>query len=111
MRLDLSKIRAAVKSDHTEWRRHALLRATERGITLEQALQVILEGDIIEDYPQAKPYPACLMMAMAKPGKPLYVSLAYDEENDLLHIITVHWLDPCKWEDPWTRKPPGPKLE
>ena len=51
------------------------------------------------------------MMAMAEPGKPLYVSLAYDEENDLLHIITVHWLDPRKWEDPWTRKPSGPKLE
>ena len=111
MKLNLSKIRAAAKSDRTEWRRHALLRATERGITLEQALQVILEGEIIEEYPHAKPYPACLMMAMIEPGKPLYVSVAYDPENDLLHIITVHWLDPRKWEDPWTRKPSGPKLE
>ena len=50
------------------------------------------------------------MMAMVEPGKPLYVSLAYDPENDLLYIITVHWLDPRKWEDPWTRRPPRPKL-
>ena len=111
MKLDLSKIRAAAKNNRTEWRYHALLRAYERGITLEQALRVVLGGEIIEEYPRAKPYPACLMMAMAEPGKPLYVSLAYDEENDLLHIITVHWLDPRKWEDPWTRKPSGPKLE
>lgn len=110
MRLDLSKIRAAATSDRTEWRRHALLRAKERGITIEQALRVILEGDIIEEYSQAKPYPACLMMAMVELGRPLYVSLAYDQENDLLHIITVHWLDPRKWEDPWTRKPSRPKL-
>ena len=110
MRLDLSKIRAAAKSNHTEWRRHALLRTYERGITLEQALQVVLEGEIIEEYPHAKPYPACLMMAMVEMGKPLYVSLAYDPENDLLHFITVHWLDPSKWEDPWTRKPSRPKL-
>ena len=110
MSLDLSKIRAAAKSDRTEWRRHALLRANERGITLEQALQVILEGEIVEEYAQAKPYPACLMMALVEPGRPLYVSLAYDQENDLLYIITVHWLDPRKWEDPWTRKPSRPKL-
>ena len=50
------------------------------------------------------------MMAMVEMGKPLYVSLAYDPENDLLHFITVHWLDPRKWEDPWTRKPSRPKL-
>ena len=110
MKLDLSKIRAAANGDRTEWRRHALLRATERGIILEQALQVVLEGEIIEEYPHAKPYPACLMMAIVEPGKPLYASLAYDQENDLLHIITVHWLDPRKWEDPWTRKPSRPKL-
>jgi hypothetical protein len=29
------------------------------------------------------------------------VALAYDEAEDYLYIITVHWLDPEKWEDPW----------
>jgi len=110
VRLDLSKIRAAAKADRTEWRRHALLRASERGITFEQALKVILEGEIIEEYLQAKPCPACLMMAEVEQGKPLYVSVAYDQEIDLLYIITVHWLDPRKWKDPWTRRPPRPKL-
>ena len=69
MKLDLSKIRAAAEGDRTEWRRHALLRAIERGITLEQALQVILEGEIIEEYPHARPYPACLMMALGRTGE------------------------------------------
>jgi hypothetical protein len=33
------------------------------------------------------------------------VALAYNETDDYLYVITVHWLDPEKWEDPWTRRP------
>jgi hypothetical protein len=44
------------------------------------------------------------MMAKTVDGRPLYVALGYDHTHDYLHIITVHWLDPDKWEDPWTRK-------
>ena len=104
MNLDLSKIRAAVRANRIQWRYHALLRANQRGITRDQALEVILEGNIVEERPRAKPYPKCLMMAMVEPGKPLYVSLAYDQSRHFLHIITVHWLDLRKWEDLWTRK-------
>jgi len=50
------------------------------------------------------------MMAMVEPEKPLYISLAHDQARDYLHIITVHWLDPRKWEDPWTRRRKPPKL-
>ncbi len=46
------------------------------------------------------------MMAMLEPERPLYVALAYDETTEYIHVITVHWLDPSKWEDPWTRKKP-----
>jgi hypothetical protein len=44
------------------------------------------------------------MMRMEEDNRPLYLSLGYDEENDTLYIITVHWLDPEKWDDPWTRR-------
>lgn len=49
-------------------------------------------------------------MAMVSPERPLYVSVGYDPARDYLYVITVHWLDPRKWEDPWTRKPKPPKL-
>ncbi|OFW14822.1 MAG: hypothetical protein A3H27_17270 [Acidobacteria bacterium RIFCSPLOWO2_02_FULL_59_13] len=104
MPLTLSKIRAAANAGRVKWRYHALIRAGQRGISREQALRVILEGEIIEQRPRARPYPKCLMMAVVQLGKPLYVSLAYDQSRKYLHIITVHWLDPRKWEDPWTRK-------
>jgi hypothetical protein len=77
----------------------------QRGITRDQALRVILEGEILEQRPRARPYPKCLMMATIVENRPLYVALAHDQSRDYLHIITVHWLDPEKWEDPWTRRP------
>ena len=43
-------------------------------------------------------------MLVEEEDRPLYVSVGYDEENDTLYMITVHWLDPEKWDDPWTRR-------
>ncbi|MBI3077375.1 MAG: DUF4258 domain-containing protein, partial [Deltaproteobacteria bacterium] len=103
--LALPTIRAAALAGRIKWRYHALLRAHQRGITRAQALQVLRTGETIERRPRAKPYPRCLLMAMVEPHRPLYVAVAYDRGRDYLHVITVHWLDPRKLEDPWTRKP------
>jgi hypothetical protein len=58
-----------------------------------------------KEHPDEEPFPKYLLMAEIQPGKPLYLSLAYDEADDYLYILTVYWLDPEKWQDPWTRKP------
>lgn len=108
--LALNTIRTAAQARRIKWRYHALLRAYQRGITREQALRAIQTGEIIEQRPRARPYPKCLMMATVEPDRPLYVSVGYDRARNYLHVITVHWLDPRKWEDPWTRKAKPPKL-
>ena len=104
MKLTLETIQAAAAADLIKWRYHALQRARQRGISRQQAKDVIRTGEIIEEHPDTEPFPKCLLMAEVQPGKPLYVSLAYDTAEDYLYIITVHWLDPKKWADPWTRK-------
>jgi len=109
--LTLDTIQTAARAGRVKWRYHALLRAYQRGIRREQALRVIHQGEIVEQRPRARPFPKCLLMAMVEPGRPLYVSVGYDRARDYLHVITVHWLDPRKWEDPWTRKPKPPKLK
>ncbi len=109
--LTLSSIRRAARAGRIQWRYHALLRASQRGITRQQALQVITTGEIVEQRPRARPFPKCLLMAMVDGDRPLYVSVAYDRSRHYLHVITVHWRDPRKWEDPWTRKPKPPKLK
>jgi hypothetical protein len=67
-------------------------------------LHVLEQGEIIEQYPKAKPYPACPMMAFVRTQQPLYVELAYNAQLNYIYIITVHWMDPAKWVDPRTRR-------
>ncbi len=110
MTLALQNIRAAAWAGRIKWRRHALRRAYQRGISRKQALRVLRTGEIIEQRPRAKPFPKCLLMTMVAPERPLYVSVGHDRARNYLHVITVHWFDPRKWEDPWTRKAKPPKL-
>ena len=104
MALDLTVMRTAARAGRITWRYHALMRAEERGITREQAKQVLTDGDIIEQRPRAKPFPKCLLMRMQDDDQPLYVSAGYNAADQRLYVITVHWLDPRKWEDPWQRR-------
>lgn len=84
--------------------KHALERSDKRNIFLDQIKRVILEGEIVEEYKEAKPYPAFLVMKQIDDfRKPLYVCFALRNKK-MLYIITVHWFDPEKWIDPWTRR-------
>ena len=107
MGLDVKKLRQAARYGRVIWRYHALVRARQRGISRAEALRVLREGDVLEVRPPATPFPKCLMMQLTKSGRPLYVSAAYDELSQFAYVITVHWLDPRKWEDPWTRRREG----
>ena len=71
MALDIIVMRAAARAGRMTWRYHALMRAEERGITREQAKQVLTEGDIIAQRPRAKPFPKCLRMRMQDDDQPL----------------------------------------
>jgi hypothetical protein len=108
--LTLEHIRAAARAGRISWRRHALIRASQRGITRAQALRVLHTGEIVEQQRRARPFPKVLLMGMILPELPLYVAVGYDRAQADLHVVTMHWLDPLKWEDPWTRRPKPPKL-
>lgn len=100
--MDIEKIREAVREGRIITRYHASRRMLEKEILYKQVLEVISKGEVIESYPEAKPFPAYLMMGFVKGKEPLYVLCSFDGE--IVHIITVHWLDPKKWITPWTRR-------
>ena len=68
---------------------------------LEELKTVIYHGDVIEEYPDDRPSPSCLIVGRVRGGFPLYVVCGLARK---VHIITVHWLDPAKWLDPQTRR-------
>jgi len=101
IKLDIFKLRNAVSQNRYFITTHAKERMGQRQVADADIIPVIGSGDVIESYADATPYPKALFMAQVQ-GEPLYVSCAFD--GTYAHIITVHWYDPNRWVDPWTRR-------
>lgn len=87
--MDREGLKRAIESDSIEWQRHALERMMERGIYREIVKKVLLSGEIIEDYPNDKPYPSVLLLGWVE-GEPFHVVTALDSESGCCFIITAY---------------------
>ena len=84
---------------------HADMRRRQRGITIPDIKQAIMNGEIIEDYPADYPYPSCLILGYTMDKAPLHLVCGASGED--LYIVTVYRPSPEKWERDWkTRKEP-----
>ena len=87
--MDCGTLRRAVTEGRLRWRQHALHRMMQRGITRRHALQVILGGEVIEDYPSDAPYPSALMLGFVE-DRPLHVVVALDATSERAYVITAY---------------------
>jgi len=85
-------LRIAVKNGAVEWQRHSLERMMERGISRESVKIVLLEGEIIENYADDKPYPSALFLGWQE-DMPLHVVAAFDENDGVCFVITAYHPD------------------
>lgn len=78
---------------------HALdeMNAEDEMITVEEVRQVVLSGEIIEDYPEDRRGHSCLMFSMSDRKRPVHVVCAPKEEY--LAIITAYIPSLEKWEE------------
>lgn len=79
----------AVKEGCIEWQRHALERMIEREISREEVKEVLLNGEIIETYPDDEPYPSALFLGWVK-KEPLHVAMALDFITGWCFVITAY---------------------
>ena len=94
--LTLNDIRNAVNAGRVLWKKHALERMLERGISRSQVKSAILHGTIIENYPDDHPIPS-ILLAINQP-EALHVVLAYDAISEQCHIITAYRPDLTHFE-------------
>jgi len=81
---------------------HASDRAAKRKIRSPEIEQVILSGQVIEDYPNDKYGPSCLILGYTDNQRPLHVQVSYP---DIIKVITVYEPSPDKWDKDFkTRK-------
>lgn len=62
----------------------------------QHALDQLREGEVIEDYPQDKYGPSCLVLGWTGAGRPLHVQCSYPS-RPLVKVITLYEPDPNVW--------------
>ena len=99
---DIETIRALCTDESILMTQHVVRRCQERGIPYAELLAAVLQGQIIEQYPDDSPCPSCLILG---PG-PLHIVAGVGQ--DRLWIITAYRPGADKWENDWkTRKGGG----
>lgn len=85
---------------------HADEEAYNDTLSLEEIYSSVLTGEIIEQYPDDKPYPSCLIYGKNIKNEPIHSVWAYNIETKASVLITVYRPDPDRWIDWKTRRKP-----
>ncbi|HEX8393242.1 MAG TPA: DUF4258 domain-containing protein [Longimicrobium sp.] len=75
---------------------HAAHRALLRHVSISDIHEAIASGEIIEDYPDDKYGPSCLISGTIEAGRRLHVVCTHPSRA-VLKIITVYEPDPEEW--------------
>lgn len=79
------------------FRTHAVKRMFERGISVAEIRSVLETGDVIEEYPNDRPYPSRLMLGWIQ-TRPLHVVAADVPGSNEVIVITVYQPNLETWD-------------
>ncbi len=94
----IEQIRAKIQAGLYEFSKHAVDQSILREISLQELQETIANGEIIEDYPEDKYGPSCLVLGFTQTGRPLHIQCSYPS-RPLVKIITLYEPDPARWID------------
>lgn len=81
------EIRTKIKRRHYEYSKHAVDQSIIRDISVAELEDAVVgKSEIIEDYPEDKYGPSCLILGYTKAGRPLHVQYSYPS-RPLVNII------------------------
>lgn len=100
----LDEIKEKISKHQYEFSKHAVDQTVVRNISVAEVEEVILaESEIIEDYPDDKYGPSCLILGFTRSWRALHVQCSYPS-RPLIKIITLYEPDPELWSDNRTRR-------
>lgn len=94
----IEEIRQTFKDRRYEYSLHAVDQSILRHILRREIEEAIENGEIIEDYPEDKYGPSCLIYGTTAQGRHLHVQCSYPSRPQI-KIITVYQPDPNEWID------------
>jgi len=100
----LDSIRDKIARRQYEFSKHAVDQTIMRNISVSELEQAISSrSEVIEDYPEDKYGPSCLVLGFTSAGRPLHLQCSHPA-RPLIKIITVYEPDPELWIDLRIRK-------
>jgi len=94
----IEQIRAKIQAGQFEFSKHAVDQSILRRISVQELREAIANGEIIEDYPEDKYGPSCLVLGFTRAGRPLHIQCSYPS-RPLVKIITLYEPEPARWID------------
>jgi len=81
-----------------EFSKHAVDRIILRHILVREVREAVQNGKVIEEHPDDKYGPTCLILGFTRRKRPLHIQCSYPSRS-LVKVITVYEPDPDEWID------------
>ncbi|HBO83440.1 MAG: hypothetical protein A2889_02445 [Nitrospinae bacterium RIFCSPLOWO2_01_FULL_39_10] len=99
----LIEIRKQLSLEEFDFSRHAFKRAVERNISELEIKEAGEKAESIEDYPDDKYSPSCLLLGFTKTGRPLHIQVSY-ADTEFVKIITLYEPDETEWTNNYSKR-------
>ncbi len=86
-----------------EFSHHGFKRAVERNIGEAEIKQAGKNAMLLEDYPDDKYSPSCLLLGFTEGGRALHLQVSR-MESELVKIITAYQPNEMEWADNYSRR-------
>lgn len=94
----IEEIRQKIETEQFEFSKHAVDQSIIRRISVQEAREIFGDAEVIEDYPEDKYGPSCLILGRTRAGRPIHIQCSYPSRS-LIKIITLYEPDPDLWID------------
>ena len=101
--IDIGVVRRMAETNALDWTWHIAERLIERGITKADVISALMNGEIIQQYPDARLFPKCIILGDDLSGRKLHVVCALSKYE--LSMVTAYYPSLWVWEPDFrTRK-------
>ncbi len=83
--------------------RHAITQMFDRGISIDDIEKIIVQGDVIEDYPDDKPFPSRLMLYKVI-DRPIHAVVAENIHEQEIVVVTAYEPNLTLWESDFRKR-------
>ena len=94
----VEQIRAKMRRGQFEFSQHAIDQSIKRRISVEEIREAMHSPELIENYPEAKYGPCCLILGYTNVGRPLHVHCSH-ASRELVKVITLYEPSSTIWTD------------